>query len=127
VEMKRASCGPENSLLEAFVFSAYCRIYETYQYVAFGLLSAIVGKEGGVPIEALVQNDANALPVASSVILQSFTSSDHFRCHVLASSNNRIRRDTVATSVSLAQKAKQILIVCHTLPFMTIQYVLHRL
>lgn len=59
-----------------------------YQYVALGLFSTIVREERGMAVEAFIQDDANALLIASSVVLRALTSSNHFWCHVLAGSDD---------------------------------------
>lgn len=80
--------GPKNSNIRKFSHPLLANLETNYQYVALGLFSTIVCKERGMAVEALIQDDANALLIASSIIFGALTSSNHFWRHVLAGSDD---------------------------------------
>lgn len=81
----------------------------THHDVLLGLLATFLGQKGRLPVEAFIQDDANALLVTSPVVL---LAKNNFRGHILACPNNRPRRGAVAMSVSPADEALQVLILC---------------
>lgn len=100
---------------------------QTYENVALGLLSTVLGEEWGVPVEALVQNDANALLVASPIVFTPSTGLNDLGCHVLAGADYRVGRGTIAAPVPPPKQMGQVGSLGDVLLLVPLQRLFHRL
>lgn len=69
----------------------------TDQNILLCLLTSFLGQERGMPVKTFVQDDANALLVASTVVLEPL---HDLRSHVLAGAHDRIRRSPRSRAVA---------------------------
>ena len=68
----------------------------TNQDILLRLAATLLRKKWRVAIKTLVQNDADTLLIAPSVVLLSL---DHFGSHVLACANDRVCRCSITAAV----------------------------
>lgn len=90
----------------------------THHNILLGLLAPFLGQKGCLPVEAFIQDDADALLVTSPVVL---LTKNNLWGHVLARPNNRPRRSAVAMPVSPADEALQVLVLCQGILSMPVE------